>query len=244
MYSKRYQLLKSRKAKDWWTATFGDPVSWIILAAVADWRFITPNFLTFLTFLTKLIASTWIAFGDKEIAIYGAILLQLGVLFDHMDGNLARYRGISTLKGGFMDRILDGTSVLILFSALSWNVYQKGYSAYFLLMGPTAASFYLIICYIYWSYAFDEYKILGQSKKVHPGAEKLEDKDISTLKFILRGQTKIFKFNHIDYYFWISISIFIDRVTWIIWLLFIVIGCRMISRFQMRMKHLAKLDEQ
>ena len=79
-------------------------------------------------------------------------------------------------------------------------------------MGPTAASFfYLIICYIYWSYAFDEYKILGQSKKVHPGAEKLEDKDISTLKFILRGQTKIFKFNHIDYFFWISISIFIDR---------------------------------
>lgn len=53
MYSKRYQLLKSRKAKDWWTATFGDPVSWIILAAIADWRFITPNFRTVLTFLQK-----------------------------------------------------------------------------------------------------------------------------------------------------------------------------------------------
>ena len=91
MYSKRYQLLKSRKAKDWWTAIFGDPVRWIILAAIADQRFITPNFRTVLTFLTKVIASTWIAFGDKEIAIYSAILLQLGVLFDHMDGNLARY---------------------------------------------------------------------------------------------------------------------------------------------------------
>lgn len=92
MYSKRYQLLKSRKARDWWTATFGDPVSWITLAAIADWRFITPNFRTFLTFLTKVIASTWIAFGDKEIAIYGAILLQLGVLFDHMDGSkISRY---------------------------------------------------------------------------------------------------------------------------------------------------------
>ena len=243
MYSKRYQLLKSRKAKDWWTATFGDPFSWIILAAIADWRFITPNLLTFLTFLTKVIASIFIAFGDKQIAIYGAILLQIGVLFDHMDGNLARYRGISTLKGGFMDRILDGTSVLILFVALSWNVYQKGHPAYFLLMGPTTASFYLIICYIYWSYAFDEYKLLGHSKKVHPGSVKLEHKDTSTLNYILRGQIKVFKFNHIDYYFWISISIFIDRMTWVIWLLFIVIGCRMISRFKMRMKHLAKLDE-
>ena len=243
MYWKRYQLLKSRKAKDWWTATFGDPVSWIILAAIADWKFITPNLLTFLTFLTKVIASIFIAFGDKGIAIYGAILLQIGVLFDHMDGNLARYRGISTLKGGFMDRILDGTSVLVIFSALSWNVYQEGYAAYFLLMGPSTASFYLIICYIYWSYAFDEYKLLGQSKKVHPGAENLENKKISTLNNILRGQTKIFKFNHIDYYFWISLSIFIDRVTWVMWLLFIVVGYRMISRFKMRMKHLAKLDE-
>ena len=243
MYLKRYQLLKSRKAKDWWTATFGDPVSWFILAAIADWKFITPNLLTFLTFSTKVIASIFIAFGDKGISIYGAILLQLGVLFDHMDGNLARYRGISTLKGGFMDRILDGTSVLVIFSALSWNVYQEGYAAYFLLMGPSTASFYLIICYIYWSYAFDEYKLLGQSKKVHPGAENLENKKISTLNNILRGQTKIFKFNHIDYYFWISLSIFIDRVTWVMWLLFIVIGYRMISRFKMRMKHLAKLDE-
>jgi len=49
-------------------------------------------FVHFSLFLTKVIASTWIAFGDKEIAIYGAILLQLGVLFDHMDGSkISRY---------------------------------------------------------------------------------------------------------------------------------------------------------
>mgnify|MGYP001281647273 FL=1 len=244
MYLKRYQLLKSRKAKDWWTATFGDPVSWIILAAIGDWRFITPNLLTVLTFIAKIIASVCIAFGNQSIIIYGAILLQIGVVFDHMDGNLARYRNISTLKGGFMDRILDGISVLIIFSSLSWNVYQNGDSAYFLLMGPTAASFYLIICYIYWSYAFDEYRALGQSKKVHPGAENLRDKKISTLKYILRGQKKFFKFNHIDYYFWITLAIFLDKISWVIWSLFIIIGSKMIGRFKMRLNHLSKLDKQ
>ena len=26
----RYQAMKTRLAKDWWTATFGDPISWLI----------------------------------------------------------------------------------------------------------------------------------------------------------------------------------------------------------------------
>ena len=156
-----------------------------------------------------------------------------------MDGNLARYRGISTLKGGFMDRILDGTSVLVIFSALSWNVYQEGYAAYFLLMGPSTASFYLIICYIYWSYAFDEYKLLGQSKKVHPGAENLENKRMSTFNYILRGQTKILKFNHIDYYFWISLSILIQKPEWGVWLHFIGIGFNLQKRFRHRLRSIS-----
>ena len=242
MYLNRYQLLKSRRAKDWWSATFGDPLSWIILAAIADWKFITPNLLTFFTFVAKIIASVLIAFGDQSMVIYGAFLLQLGVLFDHMDGNLARYRNISTLDGGFMDRILDGISVLIIFSAISWNVYHKGHPAYYLIMGPTAASFYLIICYIYWSYAYEEYKVLGRSKNIHPGVKILEESKISTIKYIIEGQKKIFKFNHIDYYFWISLAIIIDKLHWAIWFLFLIIGSRVIARFKMRIKHLSLLD--
>ena len=243
MFLKRYQLLKSRDAKDWWTATFGDPVSWIILALIADWKFITPNLLTALTFISKIIASCLIAFGDRSMMIYGAIFLQLGVIFDHMDGNLARYRGDITLKGGFLDRILDGISILIIFSALSWHVYIDGGPAYYLVMGPAAASFYLIICYIYWSYAFYEIKILGNSKIVHPGAKSLINNNISTFNYIITGQKKIFNFNHIDYYFWISFAIILNFTKWMLWFLFIIIGGKMIKRFKTRMNHLSRLDQ-
>ena len=243
MFLKRYQLLKSRDAKDWWTATFGDPVSWIILALIADWKFITPNLLTALTFISKIIASCLIAFGDRSMMIYGAIFLQLGVIFDHMDGNLARYRGDITLKGGFLDRILDGISILIIFSALSWHVYIDGGSAYYLVMGPAAASFYLIICYIYWSYAFYEMKILGNSKIVHPGAKSLINNNISTFNYIKTGQKKIFNFNHIDYYFWISFAIILNFTKWMLWFLFIIIGGKMIKRFKTRMNYLSRLDQ-
>jgi len=243
VYSKRYQLLKSRKPKDWWTATFGDPASWVILAAIADWKCITPNLLTIFTFFSKLIASAFIAFGDRTIVVYGAFLLQLGVLFDHMDGNLARYRNTTSLSGGFMDRILDGTSVLIIFSAISWHVYLKGHSDYYLIMGPAAASFYLIICYMYWSYAYYEHKMSGGSTKVHPGIKNLKEKNVSTLEYIIAGQKKIFNFNHIDYYFWISFAILMDKSEWLLWFLFIIIGYKMISRFFMRLKHIDKLDQ-
>ena len=243
MFKKRYQLLKSRSAKDWWTATFGDPVSWMVLAIIADWKFITPNLLTTLTFILKIFASILIAFGDRSMTIYGAIFLQLGVLFDHMDGNLARYRNDTTLKGGFMDRILDGTSILIIFCALSWHLYIKGEPSYYLLMGPTAASFYLIICYIYWSYAYYEIKISGYSKAVHPGAKNLKNNNISTFTYIKTGQKKIFNFNHIDYYFWISFAIILDFTKWMLWFLFIIIGVKMIGRFKTRINHLSKLDK-
>ena len=242
MFLKRYQLLKSRSAKDWWTATFGDPVSWIVLAIIADWKIITPNLLTFLNFISKIIASIFIAFGDRSMTIYGALLLQLGVLFDHMDGNLARYRNDITLKGGFLDRILDGTSILIIFCALSWHLHVDGEPSYYLLIGPVVASFYLIICYIYWSYAYYEIKNLGNSKIVHPGAKRLKNNNISTLEYIISGQKKIFNFNHIDYYFWISFSIILDFTKWMLWLFFIIVGGKMIKRFKTRMGLLSKLD--
>ncbi len=241
-YMKRYQLLKSRSAKDWWTATFGDPVIWIILAAIADWKLISPNLLTMLTFLSKVASSALIAFGDRSMVITGAVLLQAGVLFDHMDGNLARYRNIATMKGGFMDRILDGASILIILSALSWHAYLKGNPAYYLLLGPSAAGFYLIICYMYWSYAFYEHKTLGESTKVNPGAKDLSDRQVSTLDYMIEGQKKIFNFNHIDYYFWISFAIILDQPETVLWFLFIIIGYKVIDRFIMRMNHLDSLD--
>ena len=242
-YIERYQMLKSRSAKDWWTATFGDPVSWIILAAIADWKLINPNLLTVLTFLSKVASSALIAFGDRSMVITGAVLLQIGVLFDHMDGNLARYRNTTTMKGGFMDRILDGISILIIFSALSWHVYLNGNPAYYLMLGPSTASFYLIICYMYWSYGFYEHKTQGKSVKVNPGAKDLKERQISTLSYIIEGQKKIFNFNHIDYYFWVSFSIILNQPTIVLWFLFFIIGYKVIDRFKMRMNHLDRLDQ-
>ena len=66
---------------------------------------------------------------------------------------------------------------------------------------------------------------------------------ISTFTYIKTGQKKIFNFNHIDYYFWISFAIILDFTKWMLWFLFIIIGVKMIGRFKTRINHLSKLDK-
>ncbi len=52
---KRYKAMKTRIAKDWWTVTFGDPASWLILSLIGDWQWITPARITILSFFFVLV---------------------------------------------------------------------------------------------------------------------------------------------------------------------------------------------
>ena len=47
--------MKNRQAKDWWSTTFGDPISWVILGFIGDIKWITPIGITWLSFLCKII---------------------------------------------------------------------------------------------------------------------------------------------------------------------------------------------
>ena len=232
--------MKSRVAKDWWTATFGDPMSWLILSLIGDWKWITPSGITILSFFIRIGGAIMIAMGNEVIVIWGVILIQLGLIMDHMDGNLARYRKTTNLNGGFMDRIFDGASFFVIISALGWYSVKQGSPIYILLISSLSGAFYLLICYIYWSYAYYELKEKGETIKINPGAIEKNIKDIPTWKIILNGQKLFFKFHHIDYYFWISLAILIGQPELGVWLHFIIIGLNFQQRFKLRLKEISK----
>ena len=52
----RYKSMKTRAAKDQWTATFGDPISWLILSLIADWKCVMPSGITVLSFFIRIVA--------------------------------------------------------------------------------------------------------------------------------------------------------------------------------------------
>ena len=239
---RRYKAMKTRQAKDWWTLTFCDPVSWAILSVVGDWKWITPWELTVLSLFIRIWGAVFIALGEGNASLWGVFLIQFGVVMDHMDGNLARYRNITSLTGAFMDRIFDGLSFLAIISGLGWVAVKQGSPTYLLFLAPLTGAFYLMICYMYWSYAYSELKEFGKSKNVNPGAIVTDLSEVPTWKIILSGQYRIMNFHHIDYYFWVSISVLAGKPELGVWLLFTILGINMILRFKLRLKAISKFE--
>ena len=99
----------------------------------------------------------------------------------------------------------------------------------------------LLICYIYWSYAYHELKEKGEIQTLNIGAKEKNISEIPTWKIILDGQKLFFKFHHIDYYFWISISILSGKPEWGVWLHFIGIGFNLQKRFRNKLKRIEEL---
>ena len=242
-FKARYQAMKNRQANDWWTITFGDPISWIVLGVIGDIKWITPIGITWLSCLCKIFPAVLMLYSDRNLIIFAALLLQVGQVLDSMDGNLARYRNQITLRGGFLDRILDGTGFIFVMSSFSWLTYQKGQEPYYLLLGPMAAAFYLVICYAYWTTAYQEQKRIGKSKKVNPGSNTKAIYHIPTWKYILKGQKKLFSIHQADFYFWVGLGLVLGISEYIIWLLFVVLFIRVVNRIKSRYRYLKLLDK-
>ena len=242
-FKARYKAMKNRQAKDWWSTTFGDPISWIILGFIGDIKWITPIGITWLSFLCKIIPAGMLIHSERHFIVIGVILLQMGQVLDSMDGNLARYRNNTTLRGGFLARILDGIGFVFVMFSFSCFTYQSCNNAYYLDIGPMASAFYLIICYSYWTTAYHEQKYIGKTNKVRPGGNAKSIQHISTLKYIFRGQKKIFSFKQADFYFWIGFGIILGLSRYIVWILFIVLLIRVIERVQSRYFYLKLLDK-
>ena len=234
--------MKNRQGNDWWTITFGDPISWIVLGVIGDVKWITPIGITLLSFLCKIFPAVLMLYSDRNLIIFAALLLQVGQVLDSMDGNLARYRNQTTLRGGFLDRILDGTGFIFVMSSFSWLTYQKGNEPYYLLLGPMAAAFYLVICYAYWTTAYQEQKRIGKSKKVNPGSNAKAIYHVPTWKYILKGQKKLFSIHQADFYFWVGLGLVLEISEYIIWLLFVVLFIRVLNRIKTRYQYLKLLD--
>jgi len=242
-FKARYKAVKNRQAKDWWSITFGDPISWLILGFIGDIKWITPIGITWVSFLCKILPAGLILYSERYFIISGALILQLGQVLDSMDGNLARYRNNTTLRGGFLDRILDGTGFIFVMSSFSWYTYQKNNEPYYIVLGPMVAAFYLVICYIYWNTAYEEQKHSGKLKTVKPGSNVKNLEQISTWKYILYGQKKILSFRQADFYFWIGFGIVLELSDYIIWALFIILLVRVVERIQSRYFYLKLLDD-
>jgi phosphatidylglycerophosphate synthase len=102
------------------------PLAILFLIPTADVKWITPNGLTTVSILMRLVTA-WLMLphefhGPRETTatmVIAALLWHLGSVLDAMDGALARYRKTSSALGRYYDKVSDRVLSLALVLALT-----------------------------------------------------------------------------------------------------------------------------
>ena len=97
------KLEKRRRKKDWWHAIFtfiSRYVTWILVKTR-----ISANFITITGFLIGLTGLLLIGIGNDLLIIIGFILLYVYYISDEVDGEVARYKKKTSLRGIYYDEI-------------------------------------------------------------------------------------------------------------------------------------------
>jgi phosphatidylglycerophosphate synthase len=116
----------------------------LVLSVVADWRFITPNRLTVLSFALTIATGFLIGVSEPRSLILAAFILQIAYIIDCMDGQLARYRGVSSELGSLLDKWSDFVKFPVVVAALTLHASSDHNGSTPLILG-LAATF--LICY-------------------------------------------------------------------------------------------------
>ena len=98
---KRYLEAKAHE-KGWiWTYYVRRPISYYLSVFFLYFN-ISANKVTMLFIITGILGSLLLAIGDYIMFILGALLIELAIILDCVDGNIARIKG-TTILGNTLD---------------------------------------------------------------------------------------------------------------------------------------------
>ncbi|HLC81910.1 MAG TPA: CDP-alcohol phosphatidyltransferase family protein [Candidatus Nanoarchaeia archaeon] len=96
---------------------------------------LTPNQITFFSLVLALVGIYFLSTGERLNLIIAGILIFLSKIFDAVDGELARLKGLVTERGGWLDGISDRFKENMLFLGLTFGLYHQSPSPVVWLYG-------------------------------------------------------------------------------------------------------------
>lgn len=120
---------------------------------------ITPNQISFFSFVLSMIAAGLFALGNYWFLALGGIIAQFASIIDGSDGEVARLKYLSSDYGGWFDAVLDRYADAFLLLGLTWYVYSQDLSPWALAIG-----FLAIIGSFMLSYTADKYDNLMKKR--------------------------------------------------------------------------------
>ena len=252
MDRERLQRIRNFQSEDFYPALFMRPLTILVMLVMADWKFLTPNRLTTIANLVKL-AAVWTILEGYWVS--SVILLNLGILFDHLDGTVARYRRTFTKLGSFYDKVSDMVTWWPIVCAVGWVAYRQTGEAYYILLATSSATAMNVRAYMKWLMQAESERLrwfeAGRDPSViakRTGPIVIKPPPSRTrsewVKWFFSRASHIIWFEEMDLWMWLSIGILIDRLDLTIWLFFITQVGGAVFRIGSRLYEAAKLDKQ
>ena len=224
----KFERLWATKNKDdeWWSSFVTSPIAIALNMVVVDWPFLTPNRITVLSMLAAIVASLLIVKGGFYSFLWAVIFLHLSHIFDCMDGQMAKYRGISSAFGSYFDKVTDQLKVFLFFGAASYAAYKQTGDVTPVFLGFISVSFYFIRVYVKYVTIFIEMEnnpgylaecsAEAAKQKGTPKPESSSRIWNGVLWFV-GEQRKFFLFNETVFIFLISFGLLFNQLTEILW---------------------------
>lgn len=255
MNRERLQKIRNYQSDDWYPALVMRPITIAVMLLVADWRFLTPNRLTTLGNLCKAAAAALIvARADAPATIAAVVLLQLGLLFDHLDGTMARYRRAFTRLGSFYDKVSDLVTWFAISMALGWRAYLATGRAGYLVLAAGAAFALDAMGYMKWLHAAEGERLRWLEAREDPAAavaQRTAPIQVAGpparsrrdwLVWLARMLPQVVRFEETDLFFWIGLGLLIGRPDLLLWLLCATQMTVFVSMAIRRGRDLARID--
>ncbi len=142
--------LWATKTKDdeWWSSFVTAPLAIVANYGAVELPWITPNRITAASFLVAVVATAGILIGGTGCFIAAAILIHVSHILDCMDGQMARYRQVSSLVGSYYDRLTDQVQVTLWFGAAGYAAYAQSLSVVPVFLALIGIAFYGLRGYV------------------------------------------------------------------------------------------------
>ncbi|MFT5469001.1 MAG: phosphatidylglycerophosphate synthase [Verrucomicrobiales bacterium] len=229
MNSKLRALWATKNKNDeWWSSFVTSPLAIVANYVVVDWKWLTPNRLTLLSFIVACAATVLIVVGGCLPFILAAVLIHASHVLDCMDGQMARYRGVTSKSGGFWDKITDQIQVILWFGAIGYaaNVQSGEILPVFLAFAGVAFyslrgyAKYVIIC----TEAGEDPAYLERTTREVNEINALREKAagpghgfFANLRWFVGEQRKFFSFDEGVFIFMLSFALIFNCLTAMLW---------------------------
>jgi len=216
-----------KKDDEWWSSFVTSPLAIVVNYFVVDFKWLTPNKLTLISFLTAIVSVLFIIAGGTQNFIIAAVLIHLSHIFDCMDGQMARYRKTSSLSGGYYDKLTDQIQATLWFGAIGYAAYNQSHSVLPVFLAFIGVAFYSLRGYVkyvtlYTEMSQDNYyvdllaKQLSTVKKQNTAGLKFGFS--ANLKWFIAEQRKILEFKEGVFIFMLSLALVLDVLTPMLWM--------------------------